>query len=378
LKKIVNIESTKVWSRLLAARKRVRCIFGHVSERRSRLRARFRWKTAAPAHKSPKTATSGGEATFRESAGRACGPRQGGLVPLRQPCKAARPARKSHWEVSMPRARNGAVEIEYQAFGDPANEAVLLINGLGSQMTRWPEPFCDRLVQRGLHPVRFDNRDTGRSTWCEDQKYSVDDMAADGAAVLDAVGKQQAHIVGVSMGGMIAQVFAANYPARTLSLTSIMSNTGNPDAPPPNVELLNTNRPLDPTDPGFIADAVARAEAIGSPGYPWPPGALAARARAEANRAFNPPGVQRQMAAVRASGDRRPKLATIKARTMVLHGQADPLVPVAGGRDTAANIAGAELRIVPGMGHDLPPALYDIFIDTISRAVERARANATA
>jgi pimeloyl-ACP methyl ester carboxylesterase len=271
----------------------------------------------------------------------------------------------------MPRARNGAVEIEYQTFGDPSGEAVLMINGLGSQMTRWPEPFCARLVGSGLCAIRFDNRDTGLSTWCEGQSYNVDDMAADAAAVLDAVGKKAAHIVGVSMGGMIAQVFAAAYPARTLSLTSIMSNSGNPNITPPNVALLNT-RPLDPGDPNFIADTVARAEAIGSPGYPWPPGALAARARAEADRAFNPPGVRRQMDAVGATGDRRARLATIKAPTMVLHGEADPLVPVVGGRDTAENIPGAELRIVPGMGHDMPPALYDIFFETISRAVERA------
>ena len=275
----------------------------------------------------------------------------------------------------MPRARNGAVEIEYETFGDPANEAVLLINGLGSQMTRWPEPFCALLVAKGLYAIRFDNRDVGLSTWCEGQSYNVDDMAADGAAVMGAAAKAKAHIVGVSMGGMIAQVFAANYPERTLSLTSIMSNTGNPNLPPPNMALLNT-RPLDPSDPNFIADTVARAEAIGSPAYPWPPGALAARAKAEAERGFNPPGVQRQMAAVRASGDRRERLATIKAPTMVLHGEADPLVPVIGGRDTAANITGAELRTVPGMGHDLPPALYEIFTQTIWRAVERARAAA--
>jgi len=275
----------------------------------------------------------------------------------------------------MPRARNGAVEIEYETFGDAANEAVLLINGLGSQMTRWPEPFCALLVAKGLYPIRFDNRDTGLSTWCEGQDYTVNDMAADGAAVLDAAGKAKAHIVGVSMGGMIAQVFAANYPARTLSLTSIMSNTGNPNLPPPNMTLLNA-RPLDPSDPNFIADTVARAEAIGSPAYPWPPGALAARAKAEAERGFNPPGVQRQMAAVRASGDRRAKLAAITAPTMVLHGEADPLVPVIGGRDTAANIPGAELRTIPGMGHDLPPALYETFVATIWRAVERARAAA--
>lgn len=273
----------------------------------------------------------------------------------------------------MPRAKNGAVEIEYETFGDPRNEAVLLINGLGSQMTRWPEPFCALLVKRGLFAIRFDNRDTGLSSWLEGQSYTVDDMAADGAAVLDAVGKAKAHIVGVSMGGMITQVFAANYPERTLSMTSIMSNTGNPDLAPPNMALLNT-RPLDPGDPGFIADTVARAEAIGSPSYPWPPGALAERARAEADRGFNPAGVQRQMAAVRATGDRRARLATIKAPSMVLHGEADPLVPVEGGRDTAASIPGAELRIVPGMGHDLPPALYQVFDETIWRAVERARA----
>lgn len=273
----------------------------------------------------------------------------------------------------MPKAKGDGVEIEYETFGEPQDEAVLLINGLGSQMTRWPEAFCELLVNKGLCAIRFDNRDVGLSTWCEGRSYALDDMAGDAAAVLDAVGRPAAHVVGVSMGGMIAQVFAYLYPARTLSLTSIMSNTGNPELPPPSVEILNA-RPLDRNDPDFVAETVARAEAIGSPNFPWPPGALAARARAEADRAFNPAGVQRQMAAIRASGDRRPRLAAIRAPTMVLHGEADPLVPVAGGRDTAASIPGAELRIAPGMGHDLPPALYDIFVGTIWRAVERARA----
>jgi pimeloyl-ACP methyl ester carboxylesterase len=280
----------------------------------------------------------------------------------------------------MPRARHGDVELEYETFGDPANDAVLLINGLGSQMTRWPEAFCELIAERGLSVTRFDNRDVGLSTWCEGASYSVDDMAGDAAAVLDAIGKRQAHIVGISMGGMIAQVFASNHPERTLSLTSIMSNTGNPDLPPPSSAAMDAlmARPQDPSDPDFVKDTVARAKVIGSPDYPWPPGALAERARAEAARAFNPPGVARQMAAVRASGDRRPRLAAITAPTVVLHGEADPLVPVAGGRDTAAGIPGAELVTVPGMGHDLPPALYDIFVDTIWRAVERARTPATA
>lgn len=280
----------------------------------------------------------------------------------------------------MPRARHGQVEIEYETFGDPAHEAVLLINGLGSQMTRWPAPFCEKLVAKGLFLIRFDNRDVGLSTWCEGETYAVDDMAGDGAAVLDAVGKPAAHIVGVSMGGMIAQVFACRFPERTLSLTSIMSNTGNPDLPPPTQPALEAlmARPANPSDPNFIADSVARAVTIGSPGFPWPDGALAERARAEAARAFNPSGVQRQMAAVRASGDRRPRLAKITAPTLVLHGADDPLVPVAGGRDTAASIPGAELRVVPGMGHDLPPALYDTFVNAIQRSVERARAPAAA
>jgi len=284
-------------------------------------------------------------------------------------------------ESAMPRAKSGAIEIEYETFGDPKDEAVLMINGLGSQMTRWPEAFCNMLVAKGFYAIRFDNRDVGLSTWLTDaDKYTTDDMAADAAAVLDAVGKRQAHIAGVSMGGMIAQVFAANYPGRTLSLTSIMSATGNPDLPPATPAAMDTlmARPMDPSDPGFIAESVRRAEVIGSPGYPWPEGALAARAKAETARAFNPPGVARQMAAIRAGGDRRPKCQTITAPTVVLHGADDPLVPVAGGRDTAENIEGAELRVIPGMGHDMPPALYDTFLAAISRAIERAHAKTPA
>jgi pimeloyl-ACP methyl ester carboxylesterase len=280
-------------------------------------------------------------------------------------------------EDGMARAKSVDIEIEYETFGDPADPALLLINGLGSQMTRWPEAFCTLLADKGLFIIRFDNRDVGLSTWITDgRKYTALDMAGDGAAVLDAVGKPAAHIVGISMGGMIGQEFAAAFPQRTLSFTSIMSNTGNPDLPQPTpaaMETLNA-RPSDPASPNFVAESVERALVIGSPAYPWPDGALAERARAEADRAFNPPGVAHQMAAIRTSGDRRPKCRTIKAPTVVLHGADDPLVPVAGGRDTAENIPGAELRIIPGMGHDLPPALYPIFVDAIGRAVERAGA----
>ena len=276
----------------------------------------------------------------------------------------------------MAKAKSGDVSLEYETFGDAANEAVLLINGLGSQMTRWPEAFCALLVDKGLFVIRFDNRDTGLSTWlAKDAVYTAADMAGDAAAVLDAVGKDAAHIVGISMGGMIGQEFASAYPGRTLSFTSIMSHTGNPGLPPPSPAAMASilNRPASPDQPDFVEDAVKRALIIGSPAYPWPDGALAERAQAEAKRGYNPAGITRQMEAIRLSGDRRPKLAAIAAPTVVLHGVDDPLVPVAGGRDTAANIKGAELREIPGMGHDMPPALYPTFVDAIWRAVERAR-----
>jgi pimeloyl-ACP methyl ester carboxylesterase len=281
----------------------------------------------------------------------------------------------------MAKAKSGEIAIEYETFGDPANPALLLINGLGSQMTRWPASFCGLLADRGLFVIRFDNRDVGLSTWLDEgATYAAIDMAEDAAAVLDAVGKPTAHVVGISMGGMIGQEFAAAFPERTLSFTSIMSHSGNPELPQPTQAAMATlnSRPARPSDPTFIQDSVARALVIGSPAYPWPDGALAERARAEADRAFNPPGVARQMAAIRASGDRRAKLRTITAPTVVLHGADDPLVPVAGGRDTAANIPGAELRVIDGMGHDLPPALYETFVDAIGRAVERSRAAAPA
>jgi pimeloyl-ACP methyl ester carboxylesterase len=279
----------------------------------------------------------------------------------------------------MPRAKSNGAEIEYETFGPPG-ETIILINGLGSQMNRWPEDFCERLVAQGFQVVRFDNRDVGHSSWMtEGQAYTLADMAADTAAVLDAVGAAKAHIVGISMGGMIAQVFAFTYPGRTLSLTSIMSNTGNPDLPPPPALDVLTSRPPDPaTDfAAFIAYNVANARKIGSgPEYAFTDAELEARARHEYARAYNPPGVARQMTAIGAYGDRREKLKTITAPTVVLHGADDPLVPVAGGHDTAANIPGAEIRVIPGMGHDLTPRLYDTFVSAIMRAVERSRVSA--
>jgi len=276
----------------------------------------------------------------------------------------------------MPRAHNGPVEIEYQSFGDDRPETILLVNGLGSQMTRWPEAFCAKLVAKGYRAIRFDNRDTGLSAW-PSEAYTLKDMANDGIAVLDAAGVRQAHVAGVSMGGMIVQRMALDHPHRILSMTSIMSTTGAPEAfrsTPEAAAVLNVPPPDPKADfEAYVADRMANARTIGSPKYPWTDEENRARVIAEHSRAYNPPGVARQMAAVRADGDRTAALKGLKLPVVVLHGEDDPLLMKVGGEATAAAIPGADLRIVPGMGHDLPPGLYDIFVDAITAAARRAK-----
>ena len=297
----------------------------------------------------------------------------------------------------MTQARANGVTIEYDTQGPETGQPLLLICGLGMQMIRWTPPFLQALVDRGFFVIRFDNRDTGLSTAFNeagvpaiaevvaalrrgekpDVPYRLEDMAADAVGVLDALGVGAAHIVGVSMGGMIAQLVAADYPDRTLSLTSIMSTTGNHALPPAKPEAMDTlnNRPPSPfeDEEAFLAHSVRSSRAIGSPGYPIPEADLRASALAAVRRSYNPSGFGRQMAAVTATGDRRAKLATITAPTLVIHGTDDPLVPVEGGRDTAANIKGAELVEIPGMGHDLPPALFAKIADAIAGVAARAR-----
>lgn len=278
----------------------------------------------------------------------------------------------------MPRASSGAVEIEYEVFGD-GPETILLINGLGSQMTRWPEAFCARLVAKGYRAIRMDNRDTGLSTWFQSgQRYTLKDMAADAMAVLDAVGVAKAHIAGVSMGGMIVQRIAIDYPARVLSLTSIMSAPSGDVVATPEAMAVISNPPPDPAADyeAFIAHGMKNARTIGSPAYPWTDEDLRARMVAEHARAFNPAGVGRQRQAIGADGDRTAELKTLDVPTVVLHGADDPLVQPVGGVETANAIPGAELRIIPGMGHDLPPGLYDIFVDAILAAATRAKTTA--
>ena len=276
----------------------------------------------------------------------------------------------------MPRARNGPVEIEYESFGEDRPQTVLPVNGLGSQMTRWPEAFCEKLVAKGYRAIRFDNRDVGLSSR-PSEKYTLRDMANDGVAVLDAAGVKRAHIAGVSMGGMIVQRMAIDHPDRILSMTSIMSTTGAPDkfrSTPEAMAVLDVPPPDPEADfEAYVADRVRNMRTIGSPAYPWTDVECRERVIAEYERAFYPKGVAHQRAAVGQDGDRTAELGKLKLPVVVLHGADDPLLMPLGGEATAAAIPGAELRIIPGMGHDLPPGLYDTFVDAITAAAARAK-----
>jgi pimeloyl-ACP methyl ester carboxylesterase len=284
------------------------------------------------------------------------------------------------------------ISITYEDKGPRDAPVILLVMGLGGQLTLWPDEFVDALNDRGFRTIRYDNRDVGLSTrfdaagvpnlkWMFVKAaiglpvrgaYGLADMAADGMALLDALGVERAHIVGASMGGMIAQHIAARYPDRVLSLTSIMSTTGNRRLPRARKEAMQVlaNRPMGGDPEEMIAYSMRAARVIGSPGYPAEEDRLQRRVRADYERGFYPQGVARQMAAIVADGDRRDMLKRVKAPTLVIHGEDDPLVPLAGGRDTAANIAEARLMTIPGMGHDLPLAL----VDTLTGAIaEHAR-----
>ena len=298
----------------------------------------------------------------------------------------------------MPQAKANGINIEYETFGDPKAEPMLLIMGLGAQMTRWPPALCEAIADKGFHVIRFDNRDVGLTTHFNDAgvpdlskvagarargekpdvPYTLSDMAADAVGLLDSLSINKAHIVGASMGGMIAQLVVAEHPERCLSLTSIFSNTGNPAiVAKPEAMAVLVNRPPHPSEEeAYLAHVVASARVTGSPAYPAEEALLRANALDDVKRSYNPSGFSRQMAAITATGDRREKLKTIKVPTIVIHGEDDPLVPVEGGHDTHANIPGAEIVTFPGMGHDLPPALWDQIIAGIVSVTVRAKAGA--
>jgi pimeloyl-ACP methyl ester carboxylesterase len=293
----------------------------------------------------------------------------------------------------MPRAQTNGIELEYDTFGDPSKPALLLIMGLGVQMLGWDERFCSMLADRGFFVIRFDNRDIGLSSKIEDgplpnplqlmagdtssASYTLDDMADDTAGLLDELGIEAAHVVGASMGGMIAQTLACRHPERVLSLTSIMSSTGSSESGQPKPEILAALITPAPADREGYVDAMANTfKLIGSPGYPPDEAELRDLIGRLYDRSYYPAGFLRQLAAIMASGDRSVTICDIGVPTLVIHGEDDPLIQLSGGEATAAAISGSKLVKIPGMGHDLPPALWQRFVDEIVANAERASAPA--
>lgn len=283
------------------------------------------------------------------------------------------------------------IEIAYESFGGDGDPTVLLVMGLGIQMLGWDDGLCAMLVDRGHRVVRFDNRDVGLSTHMHDApppdpfaalagdassaSYRLDDMADDALALLDALGVQRAHVVGASLGGMIAQTAAIRAPERVLSLTSIMSTTGEAAVTrsTPEAQQALMQPPAGDRD-GAIEATVRAFRTIGSPGFELDEPALRERAGRSYDRAYDPLGTARQLVAIYASGDRTELLRELRIPTVVIHGAADPLIQLPAGEATAAAIPGAELIVVDGMGHDLPRALWPRIADAIAGVVARGEA----
>jgi len=282
------------------------------------------------------------------------------------------------------------IELCYQTFGDPSAEPLLLVMGLGGPMTWWPEELCVRLAEAGFHVVRYDNRDTGRSSRVAGRvttaslarafvgaptraPYSIADLAADALGLMDHLGWSSAHVAGISMGGMVAQTMALTAPERVRSLTSMMSTTGRRAVGWQSPALLPTLvTPRGPGREAYIRRALVVWGIIGSPGFPQDQAELRRRAGETWDRGIDEAGVLRQMMAVITQPDRTRRLAELRVPTLVMHGLADRMVHVSGGRATAAAIRGSELVVVPGWGHDLPTALFPTFTRAIRRTADRA------
>jgi len=293
----------------------------------------------------------------------------------------------------MPHVKANGIQIEYDTFGDSSSPALLLIAGNGVQIMFWDVEFCELLVKKGYFVIRFDNRDAGLSTKFEEagipdfqaaikaategkpveSAYTLDDMADDAVGLLDALGIEKAHICGASMGGMIAQVISYRHPKRVLSLTSIMSTTGNPDLPQGKPDALAAVLAPAPEDrKAFVEHMMNVWRKIWSPGFPFDEKRARTFIEKSYDRSYYPQGAVRQNIALIANGDRRPSLSTIAVPTLVIHGADDPLISVEGGKDTARVIPGARLLIINGMGHDMPKGVWAEIVDTISRHTTQA------
>ncbi|MDP3967643.1 MAG: alpha/beta fold hydrolase [Nocardioides sp.] len=282
------------------------------------------------------------------------------------------------------------VDLCYQTFGDPDGDPLLLVMGLGGPMNWWPTAFCEDLAERGFHVVRYDNRDTGRSTVLTERvgrstlvraflgrrvrvPYGIPHFAADAAALMDHLGWDAAHVAGVSMGGMIAQTLAVEHPARVRSLTSIMSSTGRKTVGWQDPRLIPVlMAPRKEGREAYVEGSVRMAALIGSPGYREPEEVTRARGAETWERGVHNAGVLRHMLAVITQPDRTQRLRAQRAPTLVVHGLADRMVHVSGGRATAAAVPGAELLTIDAMGHDLPTGLFDTFASGIRRTADRA------
>lgn len=295
----------------------------------------------------------------------------------------------------MPQVAANGITIECESFGSSSDPTLLLIMGLGMQLVAWPEPFCRELASQGFRVVRYDNRDTGLSTKFDGASspsvpallvrsllrlpirvpYTLRDMADDAVGLLDALDVDAAHIVGASMGGMIAQNIAAESPQRVRSLTSIMSTSGHrslPGADPLVSRHIFRSRPSSGDREAVIAHNMRTLELIGSPDYPVDEETRREMTSMSFDRCYYPAGFIRHVGAIVQDGDRRRRLAAISAPTLVVHGREDPLVPLAGGIDTAEYIRDAQLEIIEGMGHNLPPGLWPRLIELIAGHARKA------
>lgn len=283
----------------------------------------------------------------------------------------------------MPQAPVNNLSIEYETLGNPTHPAMLLIMGLGSQLTIWPQEFCESLARAGFHVIRFDNRDIGLSTKMDaagkpnllkagalntlglktNASYTLNDMATDAIGLLDYLGIQKAHIVGLSMGGMIGQILAAQHSQRVLSFTCIMSSSGNPRLPGPHwrVKLRMIKRPENHDRETLVKFGMQTWRIIGSPDFPAKESELRKMVETAMNRSIYPRGYARHMMAVFASGSRVALLKKIRIPTLIIHGQSDPLIPVAAAHELHKHISQSKLEIIPGMGHDLPSPLLGKF-----------------